>query len=1149
MKNKKLVLVMMGLMSASLLATATSCQFLEQYIPLFSSPMESSSPAEQEHVHTWDKGVVDKEANCTENGSKTYTCTDCEETKTEPIPALGHNYGTGVETKKSTCMEMGEMTYTCSDCSETKTEPIDLLDHVYDNGVVTTEPSCFGYGVKTFTCENCPTSYTETLDPVGHKDLNYDGNCDGCNEFVGEVPLKMDSISLVGGPWENPEGLSWWSYSLTEQCSADMDVFSITNEKVHTEGMSALKVDFNNSSKAIKEDGAYVLHMGFKNLQVGENYTLTFYVWASEDFNGNLNKMLCNQNFGAADSVTGVYYENNYGAEELAGKGWVKVTATFYANPKITYENMAAYRIAFDVGLAGWQGELYIADIVATQTNYLTQPSVNPNETKPTNPNPVITGEHAEGEVALPETISEGAVWTPGPLYFGDPLFSIDSSIEYAAGSKSILINTNKGNPKESGIILPFSGLTAGKQYELTFYVQGSTDFNGCMNNIFANPNFTHLVDGVEIKTMLDMSVKVEDNKLFTAGGMQGADWTKVTVRFTANPKDGLCSIRMQLKPNEDTVGQLWFSYFVIEEYVEDPNAIKPTNPNPVITGEHAEGEIALPDELVEGGVWTAGPLWSNDPIAKIDSTIEYATGSKSIMWDYTKSTQKEAVVILPISGLTAEKQYELTFYVQGSTDFNGKFGEIFANPNFTHLVDGVEIKTMLEVSVSVEENKLFTAGAMQGADWTKVTIKFTANPKDGNCSIRMQVTPTADMVGQLWFSYFVVEEAEAEVEGFKPTNPNPVITGEHAEGEIALPDELVEGGVWTAGPLWSNDPIAKIDSTIEYATGSKSIMWDYTKSTQKEAVVILPISGLTAEKQYELTFYVQGSLDFNGKFGEIFANPNFTHLVDGVEVRTMLEVSVSVEENKLFTAGGMQGADWTKVTVKFTANPKDGNCSIRMQVTPTADMVGQLWFSYFVVEEAEVEVEGFKPTNPNPVITGEHAEGEIALPDELVEGGVWTAGPLWSNDPIAKIDTTIEYATGSKSIMWDYTKSTQKEAVVILPISGLTAEKQYELTFYVQGSTDFNGKFGEIFANPNFTHLVDGVEIKTMLEVSVAVEENKLFTAGGMQGADWTKVTIKFTANPKDGLCSFRMQVTPTADMVGQLWFSYFVVTEVTEA
>ena len=69
------------------------------------------------------------------------------------------------------------------------------------------------------------------------------------------------------------------------------------------------------------------------------------------------------------------------------------------------------------------------------------------------------------------------------------------------------------------------------------------------------------------------------------------------------------------------------------------------------------------------------------------------------------------------------------------------------------------------------------------------------------------------------------------------------------------------------------------------------------------------------------------------------------------------------------------------------------------------------------------------------------------------------------------------------------------------------------------------------------------------MLDVSVAVEENKLFTAGAMQGADWTKVTVKFTANPKDGNCSIRMQVTPTADMVGQLWFSYFVVTEVTEA
>ena len=42
--------------------------------------------------HTWDSGKVTKEATCTEPGEKTYTCTDCNATKTELIPALGFTY-------------------------------------------------------------------------------------------------------------------------------------------------------------------------------------------------------------------------------------------------------------------------------------------------------------------------------------------------------------------------------------------------------------------------------------------------------------------------------------------------------------------------------------------------------------------------------------------------------------------------------------------------------------------------------------------------------------------------------------------------------------------------------------------------------------------------------------------------------------------------------------------------------------------------------------------------------------------------------------------------------------------------------------------------------------------------------------------------
>lgn len=49
-----------------------------------------------QHTHTWNAGVATKEPACTEAGVKTYTCTTCGATKTEEIPATGHNYNNGV---------------------------------------------------------------------------------------------------------------------------------------------------------------------------------------------------------------------------------------------------------------------------------------------------------------------------------------------------------------------------------------------------------------------------------------------------------------------------------------------------------------------------------------------------------------------------------------------------------------------------------------------------------------------------------------------------------------------------------------------------------------------------------------------------------------------------------------------------------------------------------------------------------------------------------------------------------------------------------------------------------------------------------------------------------------------------------------------
>lgn len=163
------------------------------------------------HEHVWGKGAITTRPTCTTPGVKTYTCSVCQKTKTEEIPATGHqhtevrnvkeatckeegytgdtyctdcgeklssgeptakkahDWDEGKVTTEATCKNTGVKTYTCNNCSETKTEVIPMTDHIWDNGKVTTKPSCITPGVKTYTCTVCQETKTEEIPATGHQ--------------------------------------------------------------------------------------------------------------------------------------------------------------------------------------------------------------------------------------------------------------------------------------------------------------------------------------------------------------------------------------------------------------------------------------------------------------------------------------------------------------------------------------------------------------------------------------------------------------------------------------------------------------------------------------------------------------------------------------------------------------------------------------------------------------------------------------------------------------------------------------------------------------------------------------------------------------------------------------------------------------------
>ncbi len=146
--------------------------------------------------HSWDDGVIDPDATCTNEGVITYTCTVCKTTKTEAVSAKGHTEVIDAVVEP-TCTETGltEGKH-CSVCGAILTEQtvVDAIDHSYgqpyDGGDGYTYTEC----INVCRGEECdhfiktPNNYTVTFNANG-------GTCDTqyktvtYNTTYGDLPV------------------------------------------------------------------------------------------------------------------------------------------------------------------------------------------------------------------------------------------------------------------------------------------------------------------------------------------------------------------------------------------------------------------------------------------------------------------------------------------------------------------------------------------------------------------------------------------------------------------------------------------------------------------------------------------------------------------------------------------------------------------------------------------------------------------------------------------------------------------------------------------------------------------------------------------------------------------------------------------------
>lgn len=148
-------------------------------------------PKTEDGKHVYER-VSAQEPTCTEAGhTRGLSCSACGEVfvKSEPIPALDHDFSVAVNEVPATCTEGGTTGgWKCSRCEATKgVEKIPATGHSFGDWETTQEATCTTAGVKTRACQNpgCTATETKDIPALGHDWTKKDSTnheCTRCDE-------------------------------------------------------------------------------------------------------------------------------------------------------------------------------------------------------------------------------------------------------------------------------------------------------------------------------------------------------------------------------------------------------------------------------------------------------------------------------------------------------------------------------------------------------------------------------------------------------------------------------------------------------------------------------------------------------------------------------------------------------------------------------------------------------------------------------------------------------------------------------------------------------------------------------------------------------------------------------------------------------
>ena len=300
------------------------------------------------------QGVVTTPAACTAAGVKTFTCTRCDDSYVESIPALGHTEVTDPAVA-ATCTTPGKTEGKhCSVCNEilTAQSEIPALGHEYKYNVVA--PTCTAEGYTEVTCERCDYSdMTDIKEALGHSNYQYADNGDGthkvtcgvCSEVItaSEAHAYIDGTCPCGAT-ETPvvpkdENLKFLNVSLSLQ-----ECIQFTYMAKYTGVLNNYDSYYVAFSRNDFKDGLV------ENQDSGYKYSTRYHCFSYSVWSMQMNDEITATLYGVKDGVvyegeTVVKSVRDYVEEKFAAVN--EATKLVYAN-MLQYGAMAQVNFAYD---------------------------------------------------------------------------------------------------------------------------------------------------------------------------------------------------------------------------------------------------------------------------------------------------------------------------------------------------------------------------------------------------------------------------------------------------------------------------------------------------------------------------------------------------------------------------------------------------------------------------------------------------------------------------------------------------------------------------------------------------------------------------------------------------------------------------------